>query len=162
MIEEEVFGQLSSSEEEDENKVFKLKDKLKQRKKYERQMKRATEKVQRYMKGKEEKEDGTTGAQVSKGARHEATYGSGSETESENEEMLSYDATHQAVIVSSAESVGKLKPLLNNRSGSLSNSSSSSSEEGVENGFDGLKHSRKMNSLLNEQKRKGIFSIDLK
>ena len=57
-------------------------------------MKRATEKVKRYMKGKEEQEDGQKGVQVREGARGDATYGSGSETESENEEMLSYDATH--------------------------------------------------------------------
>ena len=57
-------------------------------------MKRATEKVQRYMKGKEEQGDGKSGGLAKEGARGDATYASGSETESENEEMLSYDATH--------------------------------------------------------------------
>ena len=47
MVEDEEMEDSSSSEEEDEGRVFKLSDAIKKRKKTERQMKRAQEKVKR-------------------------------------------------------------------------------------------------------------------
>ena len=52
-VEEEDMAKSSSDEEEDEDKVFKLSEAVKKRKKMERQMKRAQEKVKRLVEKKQ-------------------------------------------------------------------------------------------------------------
>ena len=115
-VEEEDMAKSSSDEEEDEDKVFKLSEAVKKRKKMERQMKRAQEKVKRLVE-KKQLEDQNQESKVcftSDGRPILDKVYELSESETESEDDQSMTTQNAVIISSSAESIGKMKGLVRN------------------------------------------------